>query len=77
MSWINRVRNVLASVAKKETTDNLWHKCPSCGQMVFTKEWEENQSVCPKCDHHGRIGPQERFGLTFDPGSFRVLPRRM
>ena len=74
MSWINRVRNALASVAKKETADNLWHKCPSCHQMVFTKEWEENQSVCPKCDHHGRIGPKERFELMFGAGNFKVLP---
>jgi len=74
MSWINRVRNVLASVTKKETGDNLWHKCPSCSQMVFIKEWEENQSVCPKCDHHGRIGPKQRFELMFDAGSHKVLP---
>jgi acetyl-CoA carboxylase carboxyl transferase subunit beta len=74
MSWINRVRNALPFVAKKETPDNLWHKCTSCGQMVFTKEWEENQSVCPKCDHHGRIGPKVRFNLMFDPGSIRILP---
>lgn len=74
MSWINRVRNALANVAKKETADNLWHKCPSCSQMVFTKEWEDNQSICPKCDHHGRIGPRDRFNLTFDESSYRVLP---
>jgi acetyl-CoA carboxylase carboxyl transferase subunit beta len=74
MSWINRVRNALPFIAKKETADTLWHKCPGCHQMVFTKEWEENQSVCPKCDHHGRIGPAERFTLMFDVDSFRVLP---
>ena len=74
MSWINRVRNAIPFIAKKETADNLWHKCPGCGQMVFTKEWEENQSVCPKCDHHGRIGPADRFRQIFDEGSFRLLP---
>jgi acetyl-CoA carboxylase carboxyl transferase subunit beta len=73
MSWINRVRNALPFIAKKETADNLWHKCTDCGQMIFTKEWEENQSVCPKCDHHGRIGPAQRFALTFDQGSLRIL----
>jgi acetyl-CoA carboxylase carboxyl transferase subunit beta len=74
MSWINRVRNALPFIAKKETADNLWHKCSSCSQMIFTKEWEENQSVCPKCGHHGRIGPTERFALTLDAGSMRILP---
>ena len=63
MSWLSSVRNALSFVvpAKKETPDNLWHKCKGCGTMVFTKEWEENLSVCPSCDHHGRIGPAERF----------------
>src|SRR3546814_2545516 len=62
MSWINRVRKVIPFIAKKETTgDNLWHKCGNCGQMIFLKEWQDNLSVCPKCDHHGRIGPKARF----------------
>ena len=52
MSWLNSVRNVIPFVVKKETPDNLWHKCKGCGQMVFTKELEDNLNVCPKCDHH-------------------------
>lgn len=74
MNWLNRVRTVIASVTKKETPDNLWHKCPGCGQMVFTKEYEENLSVCPSCDHHGRIGARLRFRQLFDEGSFTLLP---
>ncbi|KQM85093.1 acetyl-CoA carboxyl transferase [Sphingomonas sp. Leaf23] len=74
MSWLNRVRNALPFVARKETPDHLWHKCKGCGQMIFTKEWEENLHVCPKCDHHGRIGPKERFQQLFDDGSVQILP---
>jgi acetyl-CoA carboxylase carboxyl transferase subunit beta len=74
MSWLNRVRNAIPFIAKRETADNLWHKCSSCGQMVFTREWEENQSVCPKCDHHGRIGPRERFAQMLDSGTTRIMP---
>jgi acetyl-CoA carboxylase carboxyl transferase subunit beta len=75
MSWLNRVRNALPFIAKKsETPDNLWHKCTSCGQMIFQKEWDENLSVCPRCDHHGRIGPQTRFAHIFDEGTLRVIP---
>ena len=49
MSWLNSVRNVLPFVAKRETPENLWHKCKGCGQMIFTKELEDNLHVCPKC----------------------------
>jgi acetyl-CoA carboxylase carboxyl transferase subunit beta len=74
MSWITRVRNALPFVAPRQTPDNLWHKCKGCGQMVFTKELEENQYVCPMCDHHERIGPKERFAYLFDEGSCQTLP---
>ncbi|MDR6146597.1 MULTISPECIES: acetyl-CoA carboxylase, carboxyltransferase subunit beta [unclassified Sphingomonas] len=73
MSWLNSVRNVIPFVAKRETPDNLWHKCKGCGQMVFTKELEDNLNVCPKCDHHDRIGPKARFRHLFDEGSCAEL----
>ncbi|MBO9575196.1 MAG: acetyl-CoA carboxylase carboxyltransferase subunit beta [Sphingobium sp.] len=75
MSWLNRVRNAIPFITKKtDGPDNLWHKCPSCGQMVFMKEWEENLSVCPRCDYHGRIGPKARFAHLFDEGTCKILP---
>ncbi|WP_174273433.1 acetyl-CoA carboxylase, carboxyltransferase subunit beta [Sphingomonas bacterium] len=74
MSWLDKVRNSIPFIQKRETPDNLWHKCPSCGTMVFIKEYEENQSVCPKCDHHGRIGPDARFDALFDGGLYVPLP---
>ena len=27
MSWLNRVRNSIPFLPKRETTENLWHKC--------------------------------------------------
>lgn len=75
MSWLNRVRNALPFIARKsETPDNLWKKCPSCGQMIFQKEWEENLSVCPRCDYHGRIGARARFEQIFDQDTLKLLP---
>jgi len=74
MSWLNRVRNAIPFITKKaDTPDNLWHKCSSCGQMIFQKEWDENQSVCPRCDHHGRIGPKARFDQIFDEGTLKLI----
>jgi acetyl-CoA carboxylase carboxyl transferase subunit beta len=73
MSWLNRVRQKIPFLPKRETPDNLWHKCRNCDAMVFTKEWEENLFVCPRCDHHGRIGPRARFEQVFDPG-YTLLP---
>ncbi len=73
-SWIERVRNSLPFVGKRETAEHLWHKCAGCGAMVFLKDYEENQNVCPKCQHHGRIGAAKRFDLLFDSGVHTPLP---
>lgn len=76
MSWISRVRNALAYVTTRsdENSDNLWHKCKGCGAMIFNKELENNQHVCPHCDFHERIGPSQRFAYLFDAESYEVLP---
>jgi acetyl-CoA carboxylase carboxyl transferase subunit beta len=42
--------------------------------MVFTKEWEDNLQVCPRCDHHDRIRAHTRFDQLFDDGRYEVLP---
>jgi len=73
MSWLNRVRNKIPFLPKRETAENLWHKCPECDAMVFLKEYEDNRYVCPRCDHHGRIGAARRFELLMDPG-YALLP---
>src|SRR5690348_10756903 len=73
MSWLSRVRNGIQSLTKRQSSDNLWHKCKKCQTMVFTKEWEENQKVCPRCDHHDRIGPADRFDALFDKGKYELL----
>ena len=73
MSWLTRVRNALPFAPKRETPDNLWTKCPGCEEMLFTKEYEENLSVCPRCEHHGRIGADARLAQLLDAG-FEVLP---
>lgn len=74
MSWLSNVRNKIASMTKKETPDNLWHKCRNCEAMVFLKEYEDNQHICPKCEHHGRIGPMKRFEQIMDENSWKIIP---
>ncbi|ALE16737.1 Acetyl-coenzyme A carboxyl transferase beta chain [Altererythrobacter epoxidivorans] len=72
MNWFTRVRNSIGWLPKRSTEKDLWIKCPSCQEMLFAKEYEENLSVCPRCDHHGRIGADERLSLILDEG-FEML----
>ncbi len=72
MNWLtNYVRPKIRAVLKKrETPDNLWHKCRNCGQMIFHKEFAENLFVCAACNHHERISSKERFAQLLDDGSY-------
>lgn len=74
MNWLSRVRNSLSAFAKKrDTPDDLWIKCPRCQDMLFTREYEANLSVCPRCEHHGRIGAETRLAQLMDEG-YQLLP---
>jgi acetyl-CoA carboxylase carboxyl transferase subunit beta len=73
MSWLSRVRNALSRTPKRETTENLWIKCPACSEMLFTQDYETNLHVCPQCGHHGRIGADLRLAQIMDKG-YELLP---
>lgn len=53
--------------------EGLWTKCPSCAEMLFNKDLEENLKVCPKCGHHLICTVDERVRFTLDEGSFTEL----
>ncbi len=70
MSWITKSRQRITSfIQRRETPDNLWTKCRSCGAMLYSRDFEANQSVCPECGHHERIGAKARFAALFDDGA--------
>ncbi|MXO61952.1 acetyl-CoA carboxylase, carboxyltransferase subunit beta [Qipengyuania oceanensis] len=72
MNWLTRVRNSISWLPKRSTDKDLWVKCPGCQEMIFAKEYEENCYVCPRCEHHGRIGADERLAMLLDEG-FEML----
>ena len=47
-------------------TEGLWLKCESCRQIVWKKDLEDNQSVCPKCGAHSRVDAATRLRYLFD-----------
>jgi acetyl-CoA carboxylase carboxyl transferase subunit beta len=49
---------------------NQWIKCPKCTSLMYYKEVEAKQSVCPKCNHHFRITADKRIASIVDEGTF-------
>lgn len=74
-SWFKRIKKgILTSTAeKKETPEGLWSKCPECNFICTVTELRENLFVCPKCNHHHRIGSAEYFEILFNNNDYRIL----
>ncbi|MBE6445452.1 MAG: acetyl-CoA carboxylase carboxyltransferase subunit beta [Alphaproteobacteria bacterium] len=74
MNWLSDfVRPKIKKITTKEIADNLWTKCPQCGQMLFTKELEKNSFVCSACDHHLRFPVLKRFAMLFDNAEYKLI----
>jgi acetyl-CoA carboxylase carboxyl transferase subunit beta len=49
---------------------DLWTKCPSCSEMLFNKQLDKADRVCPTCGHHFRLSAAARLELLLDERSF-------
>jgi len=58
---------------RKDIPDNLWCKCPACGQMIFHRDLEKNDKVCQHCGHHMRLKARERLSFLFDNGEYQTI----
>lgn len=64
-------------VKKKDIPEGLWIKCPACDALIYDKELDENQKVCPKCRYHFPIGARERINALVETCSFEEMDALM
>lgn len=57
-------------VRKRDIPDGLWLKCPSCQEIIFKQELDENSGVCPKCGYHFQLSRKDRINLLLEEGTF-------
>ena len=75
MSWFeklvpSKIRTEASS--KGAVPEGLWTKCPSCNNILYNAELERNFHVCPKCEHHMRIGARRRLALFLDEEGIEI-----
>lgn len=69
MSWLEKILpKTTKSTGRKEIPEGVWAKCGDCDTIVYKAELEKQQHVCPKCDHHMRIGARKRLEQFLDDG---------
>ena len=69
MSWLKKLippQIRTAGSQKKAVPEGLWTKCPECNAVLYRAEVERNMDVCPKCEHHMRIGARRRLDVFLD-----------
>jgi len=57
----------------RSVPEGVWIKCPKCDAQLYRNELERNLQVCPKCEHHLRIGARQRLDFFLDPESQKEL----
>ena len=76
MSWLDKLlppKIQREGTRSKSVPEGLWVKCPSCEVALFSTDLSNNAQVCPKCNHHLRIGARERLDLLLDAeGRFEI-----
>jgi len=82
MNWLKRLipsigSNQDRSLSKSKVPDGLWKNCPACKAILYQPELERSLFVCPKCDHHLRIGARTRMSIFFDGGNFNELATKI
>lgn len=74
MNWLTDiVRPKIQKTTPKEIADNLWVKCPSCNQMLFSKELKNSMYVCTSCGHHLRLYVDKRLKMLFDDEKYTEM----
>jgi len=58
---------------RRVKTEGLWLKCDGCREIIWKKDLEANQNVCPKCGAHSRIDAFMRLQLLLDDGKYEQL----
>jgi acetyl-CoA carboxylase carboxyl transferase subunit beta len=70
MSWFEKLMSSRIRTDaghKRAVPEGLWSKCTGCNQVLYRAELERNLDVCPKCNHHNRIGARRRIETFLDP----------
>jgi acetyl-CoA carboxylase carboxyl transferase subunit beta len=70
MSWYDKIipSGVRKQAGERRSTvpEGLWKKCVKCEAVLYRPDLERNADVCPKCDHHMRMGARRRLDDFLD-----------
>ncbi len=70
MSWLEKLLppkiQPTDPTERRSVPEGLWVKCPSCETVLYNSDLQQNLYVCPKCNHHHRVGARARLDALMD-----------
>ncbi len=70
MSWLEKLLppkiQQTDPTERRSVPEGLWVKCPACETVLYNTDLAQNLNVCPKCDHHHRVGARARLDAFLD-----------
>jgi len=80
MTWFKKQKSPLPAPKEEDKTvrtEGLFTKCEGCRSIIWKKDLEANERVCPKCNYHARINARERLRSLFDEGVYEVSDQNL
>ncbi len=79
MNWITKIikagEKIKSAIHKRATKEDIensdWTSC--CKGPILKKDLEANLWVCPDCNKHHRIKPNQRFDILFGKNKYEIL----
>ncbi|MCP4202085.1 MAG: acetyl-CoA carboxylase carboxyltransferase subunit beta [bacterium] len=76
MAWFRKSKKPRSATSERPRSsvpEGLWVRCSGCREIIYSKELDRNQQICPKCGYHFRIGSRARIRLLLDEDDPREL----
>jgi acetyl-CoA carboxylase carboxyl transferase subunit beta len=76
MSWFEKIlpsRGKTNASTRRTVPEGIWTKCASCNEVLYRAELDRNLEVCPKCNHHMRIGARVRLERFLDDENWEEI----
>lgn len=77
MNWLDKIIppkiKTRAEIGKKGVPEGVWSKCSACQAVLYREELQLSFMVCPKCEHHMRIGGLQRIRAFLDQGAIKLI----
>jgi acetyl-CoA carboxylase carboxyl transferase subunit beta len=77
MEWFKKSKTGVEAQEKRNIPEGLWHKCESCGEIIYSKKLEQSFWVCPSCNFHFRIKCRRYIALLLDEGALEEFDNNL